>query len=1018
MEKFAELIITDSYFKVFDVLTDRLISKSRDIDNKNVVFCEEKISLMTERAICDKLGGSFNTDVFSFSNYLKSKKPINALSREGSAMVIRRILAGIELNALNKSRASISPALFDLIAQLKSASVSHKDLSDALPLLSTEKRGRLADVAKIYAAYDEFISERGFTDQSTFMDDLPAVIEGDKSLNNAEIFLLGYNSWTAQARRAITSLIKTAGKVNAILTGGKNEYLFLNETAGEFKKICKSVGVSVKESFVSSYQNSSAGRIAETLFAPAFKGGNAPCNDVFVMSAKTPESEIKNAAVYIADQVKHGARYRDFTVALPDETVYGEDVKRVFDLYGIPYFLDEKIKPECHPLVRLIYSFIDAKRKNYDRKAVISFMKNPLFCDDKELTDFIEDKLYYYNVNYRRIYEPFPIARGEEIELRAEEVRKTLCDALSCSGVRALLKKLNVHEKLELNTKRLSDIGQTLKARVNEQIEQSVLKILDDMDSILDGVVITPDETKSVFKSGVNALELSVIPQYADAVFVGGYRSTALAKAKCLFAVGLTSDVPSVKSDAALLTDADIDALKSKIVIDPTIRIVNLREKENFGVALAAFSDRLVLSYPETSFSGAKNLCGDALRFIKKAFTVKPFAISGRYLTEKEGLLSFAEDCAAFSKGEIDDFTTATSYYEATKNGTADKLLKYSNREIKERISDIGRDLFTETSPTKIEDYYKCPYQAFARRVLRLKEKDEGGISNISVGIFLHDVFRFYFSRISEVHDRTSSDKLYDECKTLVMSSPDYKKFSSDAEMKNVFDRVVSEGREYCFKSFLYLRDSKFKPYKLEKRVEYVLPKTGVKLVGTVDRVDKFGDFLRIIDYKTGNADFNNSMLYSGNKLQLFLYAASFIGGARISGLYYAPVSSAYKSADKKVKKNSITVGKTLDDVNAVSAQNYDGDFVFADASLKDGGTDKTVSEAEIKACIEYAEMLCEKAIEEMRSGVMMPSPYEGQCDNCPLKGMCDSDGRERSVGAVSGEEIIAAVDTEKKDGT
>ena len=278
MEKFSELIIADSYFKVFDILADRLKEKSRAIDDKNVVFCEEKISLMTERAICEKTGGSFNTDVFSFSNYLKSKKPITALSREGSAMAIRRILAGIELTALNKSRASISPALFDLITQLKSASVTPNDLLSALPLLSKEKRGRLSDVAKIYAAYDEFISERGFIDQSTLMDDLPAVIEKDDSLKNAEVFLLGYNSWTAQARRAIKSLIKKAAKVTAILTGGKNRYLFLNETANEFAELCKSVGVKVKTSFVGSYTDAAAEHIAAHVFDPAYKGGRILCD--------------------------------------------------------------------------------------------------------------------------------------------------------------------------------------------------------------------------------------------------------------------------------------------------------------------------------------------------------------------------------------------------------------------------------------------------------------------------------------------------------------------------------------------------------------------------------------------------------------------------------------------------------------------------------------------------------------------------------------------------------------------
>ena len=74
MEKNARLIITDSYFNIFPVLTSCLKGKTNTLDDKNVVFCEEKFSLMAERYICSELSGSFNTDVYSFGNFLRKKK--------------------------------------------------------------------------------------------------------------------------------------------------------------------------------------------------------------------------------------------------------------------------------------------------------------------------------------------------------------------------------------------------------------------------------------------------------------------------------------------------------------------------------------------------------------------------------------------------------------------------------------------------------------------------------------------------------------------------------------------------------------------------------------------------------------------------------------------------------------------------------------------------------------------------------------------------------------------------------
>ena len=319
MGKNVELIITDSYFKVFDILTDKLAGKTEGIEERNVIFCEEKLSLMAERAICDRFFGTFNTDVYSFSNYLKSRKRVDALSREGSAMVVRRILNDTPLSVLKAGKINLAPTLFDLIIQLKSASVSPEDLFAAITYLPDGKREKIKDIAAIYSAYEKFIDEQGFIDQSSVMNFLPEEIEKDESLKGARIFLIGYNSWTAQARRAILSLIHVAGEVIAVVSGGENEFLFVNETAGVFEKICFAAGVKPKKTFVPSYKAEETRILSEKLFnALKVKGEKFKTDKVLLNRAESPESETRAIAGIIATGVKMGARYRDYTVALPD----------------------------------------------------------------------------------------------------------------------------------------------------------------------------------------------------------------------------------------------------------------------------------------------------------------------------------------------------------------------------------------------------------------------------------------------------------------------------------------------------------------------------------------------------------------------------------------------------------------------------------------------------------------------------------------------------------------------------
>ena len=114
-----KLITTDSYFNLFPLLLENL-NGVNGLSGKNLIFLEEKVSLMAERIICDKTGGSFNTEVYSFGNFLRTRKKVdNLLSKEGSAMAVKRILSSSTLKCFKASKTMLAPTLYELIMQLK-----------------------------------------------------------------------------------------------------------------------------------------------------------------------------------------------------------------------------------------------------------------------------------------------------------------------------------------------------------------------------------------------------------------------------------------------------------------------------------------------------------------------------------------------------------------------------------------------------------------------------------------------------------------------------------------------------------------------------------------------------------------------------------------------------------------------------------------------------------------------------------------------------------------------------------
>ena len=70
----VKLITTDSYFQIFPILQSLTEKTARSITERNLIFCEAKVSLMVERFLTEKTGGTFNTDVYSFGKFLRAKK--------------------------------------------------------------------------------------------------------------------------------------------------------------------------------------------------------------------------------------------------------------------------------------------------------------------------------------------------------------------------------------------------------------------------------------------------------------------------------------------------------------------------------------------------------------------------------------------------------------------------------------------------------------------------------------------------------------------------------------------------------------------------------------------------------------------------------------------------------------------------------------------------------------------------------------------------------------------------------
>ena len=237
-----------------------------------------------------------------------------------------------------------------------------------------------------------------------------------------------------------------------------------------------------------------------------------------------------------------------------------------------------------------------------------------------------------------------------------------------------------------------------------------------------------------------------------------------------------------------------------------------------------------------------------------------------------------------------------------------------------------------------------------------------------------------------------------------------------------------------CYAIYNSLKDSSFTPYLLEasfgdnqnyKPIKLNSKNGEYKLHGKVDRIDKFNDKIRVIDYKTGSIDSSDESFYTGRKIQLYLYMNAFTQNGLIpSGAYYFPVHDGF---EKKADRNYLMKGKTVDTQEVIMAtdNNLQSGTKSQHVSVainKDGKVSKnsaTLNESEMQNYLKYAIKIAEKGVDEITSGFIEPSPYIGACTYCQYGGMCGFDLKscaERVAKKITKQTIVSAVNNVEKE--
>ncbi|MGN1052298.1 MAG: PD-(D/E)XK nuclease family protein, partial [Candidatus Scatosoma sp.] len=868
-------------------------SEKKNPARHNIVFCEDRLTLIAERAMTQKLGGSFRTFITTYARALKTRGRV--LSRQGSVMVIDGIVAALQKEGRLKrfSRGGMprgaAGSLYETITQSASSSVDAETLkAGAARLENGILKDKISDIAEIYAEYEKFLKQNAYVDESGYLALLPEYLKSTGEIDGADVYFLCYGSFTAQAAKTLKAAFERAATVTGIFCFGKEDF-YTGSALSAFLKAAEEYSrengnaAKIRATDMGVPLENEAEALRKGLFNPAsFSRGKKkyPTSAIRLFEAEDKNDEAEKIAVAIKARLSRdpSLRYRDFAVLVSDIKGYTPAVKKAFTQYKIPFFLDEKRSLKTHPLSAFLLACFEAVKTGLSPQAADAVLANPFFGGADGYRNYL---LKYANFRGGAKREIKSVnARGEEDgekvfsrekkaaapeydeeELKAARekllallspVKRQARGAEYCEAVRGILLLSGAEARLKEMTERVDDVA--LKGYLG-QIGGAIDRLLAECETLLGGREMSVAEFENVLSDGLEATEISLIPVKTDAVFVGDINESRIEKVRVLFAAGMNENVPKTTSDTALISDREIEKLAEvKAKMEPTVAEVNLRGREDTALNLCTFTEAAYFSYALPS-DGTEAAVSEVLRYVSALFSNG----EGGDLKIKKGWdeEDFIYRCSApaparlcfYERREQDEKNGVR--YSPQCNALEQALARYEKdgawaqaallREDETGFVECGKTLFFrdgKISPSALETYFSCPFKHFLRYGLGVKEREEQSVMATDSGNFVHALLQCVAAKFSRFTSEEEVRLYARETGGELLKKPPYCYSFDTRSGEYAASRLLGEGVEAAAAAFRQVKGSLYRVAETEKTVETPFFR------GKIDRVDETDEFV------------------------------------------------------------------------------------------------------------------------------------------------------------------------------
>ena len=958
------------------------------------IIVPDKLSLFMEKFLFEHMNidASFNIKVSTLNRFAKKTCIVEKekqISKIGSVLLIHKILNENfnDLVVLKNKAYSFSYAedIFKTISQIKSSKISWEEMKS---FSSSDVRlyEKIKDLALVYEQYEN--GKAGLLDASDLF--LMSTLNVAKGKENLKLLFVGFDDFTA-IEYAIMEMLAMVTDVNVFNYYSKdgNKFIYNSEVVSQLKNIAyiKQLPFEIEDADV---EVSELKQFLQSNLYALNKNQFTLNNEIVkVYAGSNNVDEIEFVARDIRNRILEGARFDDFGVAVFNLEGCANKVSEIFKKYEINFYLDCETVLTKSVLYKFFASVLRYNLEGFNLSNLIDIINSPFFkLEAKEKREIIQKLIA---VNFRG-----KITKDLDLNI-TEEIKDCFVKFMSYLIFDRDIEAKTLVEKFK-NLNEVLSFEEVLQELSQKDLDNKILltksreTIFDLFDEILK---FNPDVNAfglfDIFTHIVGVVKINNLPLSLDAVKIVDANNT-MEIFNEFYIVGATHEnAPSLKYDCGIILDGEIEKLNFKNKLSPTIAHINKLSKLRLFNTTLMFEKELTITYSNSKSEIIKEFTN---RLQVETQEGKENIVEfNKYNFNKYVVMSEWDAIEYFSKNKI-DLKNIKNIEKIQEN--IEKITKNKNFS---QISNNNLNIFEQLnniSATTLENYFKCPFSAFLNNILKISPRLETQILSLDIGNVLHEImFKFY-------QKKKQVDDIYEFCKQEVFKYVDKVerlKFNLNSPILiNLIDEAVR-----VINAMNYIdENSLFEPKYFEFAFagNNALKLRNISIMGKIDRVDVCDDMFRVIDYKSGKADASVKELYYGNKLQLFLYSLAMenILKTKAVGSFYLPLHNKY---EKEVKNAYSLKGFYLAEDFVVTAfdkrleAGAKSDIV--NVSLNKTGTVtrtrgyKELNSDELNNLKKYAKEASENAVDEIKSGFILPSPSEVSkpCEYCPYVHIC-----------------------------